>query len=58
MSQSLKFHSPVFWEDRIEAVVTVTSVFPQRNILVLDTRCFNQNGVLVLSGEATILAPA
>lgn len=58
MNQTLKFHSPVFWGDEIEAVVTVTSVFPQRNVLVMDTRCFNQNGVLVLSGEATILAPA
>lgn len=58
MNQTLKFHKPVFWGDEIEAVVTVTSVFPQRNVLVLDTRCFNQEGALVLSGEATILAPA
>jgi acyl dehydratase len=57
MNQSLKFHRPVFWGDEIEAVVTVTAVFPQRRVVVLATECLNQDGMLVLSGEATILAP-
>jgi len=58
MSQTLKFHRPVFAGDEIEAIVTVTSVLPQRAVVILTTECFNQDGVLVLSGEATILAPA
>lgn len=58
MNQSFKFHRPVYWGDEIEAVVTVTSAFPQRNVVVLSTECFNQDGALVLSCEATVLAPA
>ena len=57
LDQSLRFHKPVFWNDEIEAIVTVTRVLPERRVVLLDTRCVNQHRVLVLSGEATILVP-
>lgn len=57
LDQSLRFHKPVFWNDEVEAIVTVTRVLPERRIVLLDTRCLNQHGVLVLSGEARILVP-
>lgn len=57
MSQSLQFKAPVFIGDTITATVEVVSFRPDRRIATLATTCVNQDGVLVLTGEAVVLAP-
>ncbi|MCC3159401.1 MaoC family dehydratase [Hymenobacter sp. 15J16-1T3B] len=57
VSQTLKFLKPVFAGDVITAVVTVTGLQPERHLVTLRTECVNQDAVVVLTGEAIILAP-
>lgn len=57
MSQSLQFKAPVFIGDTITATVEVVRLRPDRRIATLATTCVNQDGVLVLTGEAVVLAP-
>ncbi|GIL05399.1 MAG: bifunctional enoyl-CoA hydratase/phosphate acetyltransferase [Betaproteobacteria bacterium] len=57
LSQTLKFHAPVRVGDTLTIVVAVTSKDEAKHRLALDCRCTNQEGVAVISGEATVLAP-
>ncbi len=55
--QSLKFIKPVFFEDEITAIVTVKEVLLERNRVVFNCEAKNQNGDLVIVGEAEIMPP-
>lgn len=55
LSQSLNFLAPVRIGDEITAEVEVTKWREDKNIIHLETRCFNQKGKDVLSGEAVLL---
>ncbi len=57
MRQSLDFKAPVYIGDTITATVEVVQVRERHNIVTLATRCTNQDGTLVLEGEAVVLAP-
>ena len=57
MHQSLTFKAPVYLGDSVTATVEVTHIREGRNIVTLATRCTNQDGMLVLDGEAIVLAP-
>ncbi|MCB2046937.1 MAG: bifunctional enoyl-CoA hydratase/phosphate acetyltransferase [Novosphingobium sp.] len=57
LSQSLRFLAPVGIGDRIEATVTVTEKRDAHHVVVLDCRCTNQNGELVITGKAEVIAP-
>src|SRR5215212_12232059 len=56
LGQTLQFVAPVFPGDEITARVTVKEVREDKPIVKLETICVNQNGAIVISGEATILA--
>ncbi|MGV0953764.1 MAG: MaoC family dehydratase [Fluviibacter sp.] len=56
LSQNLKFKAPVHPGDTVRAIVTVKSLEPEKNRVILDTICQVQ-GKTVLQGEATVLAP-
>lgn len=56
LGQTLKFKSPVRPGDTVTAIVTVKSLDPEKNRVVLDTIC-QVAGKTVLEGEATVLAP-
>ena len=56
LGQTLKFKAPVRPGDTVTAIVTVKSLDPAKNRVVLDTIC-QVGGKTVLEGEATILAP-
>lgn len=58
LHQSLDFKLPVFLGDTITAEVEVVEVRPDKPIVTLDTRCLNQDGKVVLSGRAVLLATA
>lgn len=55
LNQSLRFLHPVYLGDVITAEATVVSVRSDKPIITLSTTCRNQDGELVLDGEAVLL---
>lgn len=58
LSQTLKFVHPVRIGDILTAEVQVASWDPEKRIIHLDTRCINQVGKEVITGEAVLLVDA
>ena len=56
LSQNLKFRKPVFIGDRITATVKVVALEDKGRVR-LSTVCTNQDGDVVVEGEAVVLAP-
>jgi 3-hydroxybutyryl-CoA dehydratase len=57
IGQSLKFLAPARIGDTITARAEVTQILMEKNRITLRTTCTNQEGTLVLDGEATISPP-
>ena len=57
MRQSLNFLAPVRFGDTITALVEVIDVITEKNRLRLKTTCTNQEGTVVLDGEAMVSPP-
>lgn len=55
LGQTLNFREPVKIGDTITATAKVSSFDPEKRIVKLETNCYNQDGVLVLGGEAVLL---
>lgn len=55
LNQTLTFTLPVFPGDTITATVKVISVRPDKPIVTLSTVCTNQDGAVVLEGEAIVM---
>lgn len=55
LGQSLQFVAPVFPGDDVTARVTVKEIRDDKPIVKLETVCVNQNGEVVVRGEATVL---
>lgn len=55
VSQNLEFKAPVKLGDVIQAEVEVIEKIPERNRLRLRTVCRNQDGTVVIDGEAIVL---
>lgn len=53
MSQTLKFLAPVRVGDTVYAVATITAIKPEKSQVVLDTKCYVKDTV-VIEGEALI----
>jgi acyl dehydratase len=54
LGQTLSFRAPVFIGDTITATVAVTNVRADKRIVTLRTDCHNQDGALILTGEAVV----
>jgi 3-hydroxybutyryl-CoA dehydratase len=54
VKQELKFMAPARIGDTITAKATVTEVVTDKNRVVLQTTCTNQNGEVVLDGQAMV----
>lgn len=54
-TQTIQFLKPVFYDDEITTVVTVKEIYKEKNRVLLETVCLNQNGQKVLDGEAVVL---
>lgn len=54
LAQSLKFTLPVRLGDTVTAKITVTELLPKRRVK-LSTVCTNQNGEMVIEGDATVM---
>lgn len=57
LGQDFRFLRHVKTGDSITAVVRVTRKLPEQRAVILDTTCTSQDGEVVLTGTATVLAP-
>ncbi len=57
LAQDLKFVAPVKFGDTITAEVKVMEIDKNKNVVKLDTTCYNQDNNIVLSGMATVMPP-
>jgi 3-hydroxybutyryl-CoA dehydratase len=57
MSQSLRFTAPVNIGDTITARAEVTEIMKEKKRVKLSTTCTNQDGTIVLEGEALVMPP-
>ena len=55
--QELKFLAPARIGDTITAEARVVEVLEEKNRVILQTTCTNQDGVLVLDGQAIVSPP-
>ncbi len=55
LSQSLKFTLPVFIGDTVTTTATVISIREDKPIITLETICTNQNGEMLVKGEAAVM---
>ncbi len=56
LSQSMRFLAPVFINDKITVSIEIID-FPKDKRIQLKTICSNQDDVIVIEGEATVLPP-
>jgi len=57
LGQTINFRAPVYLDDTITATVTIIKLHERKPIVTLETVCRNQDDVVVLDGEAVLLAP-
>ena len=57
LGQNLKFMAPAKIGDTITAKVEVTEITAEKNRIALRTTCTNQEGVVVVDGQAMISPP-
>lgn len=57
LGQSLKFVAPVRIGDTVTATVTVREIDSAKNRVTLDTVCTNQEGTVLITGEALAMPP-
>jgi len=57
LGQDLNFLLPVRFNDTVKAVVEVIEINIEKNIVKFNTTCINQNGNIVISGQATVMPP-
>jgi len=57
LAQTLKFTAPVKFGDTITARAEVIERNEERHRIIMKTTCVNQDGKLVLDGEATVMPP-
>ncbi len=57
VSQISKFKAPVFIGDTIKAIVEVTELNIEKNRVIFRTYCENQEGKIVMDGEAVVMPP-
>ena len=55
LSQTLRFTAPVFISDTVTATATVTNIREDKPIITIETICTNQNGDVVVKGEAAVM---
>lgn len=55
LGQTMKFRAPVFIGDTVTTTATVKSVREDKPIVTIETVCVNQDGTVVVKGEAAIM---
>ena len=57
ISQDLNFKAPVLFGDTVTAEVEVSEINHEKNRVILDTKCTNQDGTLLVDGKAVVSPP-
>ncbi|WP_240516026.1 MaoC family dehydratase [Candidatus Izimaplasma bacterium ZiA1] len=57
LGQNLKFTAPVYFNDEITTKVTVKELFIEKNRVIFECVQTNQDGNIVIKGEAVIMPP-
>lgn len=57
LSQNLRFTAPVYFGDTITAEVEAIEVITEKNRVKFKTVCTNQDGKVVIDGEAMVMPP-
>jgi 3-hydroxybutyryl-CoA dehydratase len=57
LGQDLKFKAPVFIGDVVTATVEIVKYREDKRIMTLRTTCVKADGMLVIEGEAVVIAP-
>lgn len=57
MSQLSKFLAPVYIGDTITAIIEAKEIITEKNRVVFKTYCENQDGKVVMDGEAVVMPP-
>jgi 3-hydroxybutyryl-CoA dehydratase len=57
LGQDLKFRAPVYIGDTVTATVELIKYREDKRIATFRTTCTNQDGVVVIEGEAVVIAP-
>ncbi|WP_028292480.1 MaoC/PaaZ C-terminal domain-containing protein [Oceanobacter kriegii] len=57
MGQNIQFKRPIFIGDTITVILTVKEKRDRKKEVIFDTTIKNQNGKVVVAGEATVIAP-
>jgi len=55
LSQTMKFTAPVYLDDTVTATATVAAIREDKGIVTLETICTNQNGEVLVKGEAAVM---
>lgn len=55
MGQEMMFTAPVYFGDTITATAEIIELIPEKNRVILSTVCTNQEGKVVLKGQAKIM---
>ena len=55
LSQNNRFTAPAFIGDTVTATATVSAVREDKAIITLETRCVNQRGETLVTGESVVL---
>lgn len=55
LGQDLRFTAPVYMGDTITATAEIIELIPEKNRIILKTTCTNQDGKVVLDGQAKIM---
>ncbi|MBA3632629.1 MAG: MaoC family dehydratase [Acidobacteria bacterium] len=55
LSQTMKFVAPVFIGDTVTAKATVANIREDKPIVTVETVCENQNGEMLIKGEAVLM---
>jgi 3-hydroxybutyryl-CoA dehydratase len=54
LKQDMKFVKPVYIGDTVTAVVSITDINFEKQLVTLDTTCYNQDDVVVIEGGALV----
>lgn len=57
LSQSLRFVRPIFLGDTVTTRVEILTIRPDKPIVTVRTTCTNQEGAVVIEGEAVLRVP-
>lgn len=57
LSQNMIFRNPVFINQLVKASVSVKELYPEKNRVLLETLCKDENDVILIEGTALVKLP-